>query len=543
MLLTISLTLFLFASIFEVKCDNDDLIVQLEKGKIRGHILKSEKGNDYYAFQEIPYAMPPVGEYRFEVPRESEPWEGIIDTTKNTKMCYQHDHKYPTLISNEDCLYLNVYTPVKPGSDDILPVLFVIHGGGLGAWSGSIDYFGPKYVMDYGIVVVTINYRLGPFGFVGTDDGAMPLNLGFKDQRFAMEWVNKNIRLFGGNPNQVTIGGESAGAMSIGYHMLGDWPDNKELFHAVIMQSGNAISGGLVQDNPTEIALQLGKAVDSKFGSSDTAELRNLLKKATADDILMTNITGGIAIEKDGPFSYRAYPSFLNGNYKKVPVLIGFNSEEMSFLALSNNDAQREAYDKDPSQLINDLYNMSPENKTIAGTLLKQIYTFNTSFLEDKGGYTRYNSDKSYTLGTCKQVELGSSVVPYYFYQFSYKGYLGGDMSNVDKLPPDVGKVGHTEDLRYMWDDGSNSDLSKFPEEDQLMLHRYVTMWTNFVKYFNPTPENDPLLDNMIWTTTEPNTMKYLNINSTFKMRTHPRQYSEVKQVIETYMQPPYTVF
>lgn len=118
-----------------------------------------------------------------------------------------------------------------------------IHGGGFSAESSTYEYYGPKYIVDHGIVVVTLNYRLGPFGkeffffsnvtnqilvgFLTTDDDVIPANLGFKDQLFALEWVNKNIELFGGNSSHVTLVGESAGSMAVGMHLMGPWPNGK----------------------------------------------------------------------------------------------------------------------------------------------------------------------------------------------------------------------------------------------------------------------------------------------------------------------------
>ncbi|XP_056647295.1 juvenile hormone esterase-like [Diorhabda sublineata] len=518
----------------------DDTIVEIESGKIRGHILKSENGNDYYAFQEIPYAAKPIGENRFQLPKPPEPWSGILDTTNNTKICYQYTKKYANLEISEDCLYINVYTPQKPSDAKVLPVLLWIHGGGFVNESSTFEYYGPKYIMDHRVVVVTFNYRLGPFGFVGTDDGVIPANIGLKDQLFAIQWVNRNIKAFSGNPYQVTLVGESAGSISVGYHLLGPWVDDKQIFHAAIMQSGSPVGIELKTQNTTNEAYRLAQVLDPTFNSSDSRDILKFLQNATAEDILHSGVTGAAVIEKDGPFSHEGFPSFLNQNYKKVPVIIGFNSEEMAFLVYSKNETQYEKFDADPSLLVDKLINMSPENRTIAGTLLKQLYTQNTSFEENYGGYIRYISDNSFTTATCKQVELASSEAPYYLYQFSYKGEIGGMTSILPLLPPNTGNVGHAEDLHYMWDDGSNSDLSQFPEEDGVILHRYVQLWTNFVKYFVPTPEP---VGNITWLPSEPSTLRYLNINSTFEMLDHPRQYQQVKEILETYMEPPYTVF
>ncbi|XP_050498647.1 juvenile hormone esterase-like [Diabrotica virgifera virgifera] len=521
----------------------DGTIVQLEEGKIRGHILKSEKGNDYYAFQEIPYAAPPIGENRFQLAKPAKPWTHVLDTTKNTNICYQASSPLINLKLSEDCLYINVYSPQKPGSNNFLPVLLWIHGGAFVFEAATIDYFGPKYLMDAGIVVVTFNYRLGPFGFVGTNDGVIPLNIGLKDQRFAMEWVNKNINLFGGNPDHVTIAGESSGSLSVGYHLIGPWENGKQLFHAAIMQSASTISGLLTQDDETNTALALGRLVDPEFKSNDTKELLNILQNAEANDIQKAGIPIGVSTELEGPFSYGSFAAFLSGNYKKVPVLSGFTSEEGGGAAFLKNEDILKLLDQNPSQLIDSRINMSPEDRAIAGNLRKQLYTDNSSFVEDFGAFIRYLSDRFCIHGICKQVELQSANVPNYFYRFSYKGELGGVMGLLPFLPPDVDTVCHGEDNQYLWDDGVNDDLSKFPESDQLVLHKFVKLYTNFVKFYNPTPEIDPLLDNVIWPPSEPKSLRYLNINETLSMQENPRQYKEVNEIMEKYMQPPFVLF
>nr|XP_023024430.1 venom carboxylesterase-6-like [Leptinotarsa decemlineata] len=209
----------------------DDIVVQLweKKEKIRGHVLKSGKGLDHYAFQEIPYAAPPTGQNRFKEPKEPDDWKGILNTTVNKRVCMQalsYLNVPDSMKMSEDCLFLNVYTPMKPGNGEkaSLSVLFWIHGGAYFFGSGAYQYYNPKFFIDAGIVVVTINYRLGPFGFLTTADGVIPANLGLKDTILALKWVHRNIHLFGGDSKRITVAGQSVGAYSAGYLQL-----NREL--------------------------------------------------------------------------------------------------------------------------------------------------------------------------------------------------------------------------------------------------------------------------------------------------------------------------
>nr|AIY68363.1 esterase [Leptinotarsa decemlineata] len=439
---------------------NDDTLVELREGKIRGHILKSESGNDYYAFQEIPYAAPPLGENRFQPPRKVQPWDGVLNTTKNTKICYQEICKYSNLQISEDCLYINVYTPQKPGSDsEKIPVLLWIHGGGYIAESSTYEYYGPKYIMDHGVVVVTFNYRLGPFGFITTDDEVIPANIGLKDQKFAMEWVHENIHLFGGDSAQVTLVGESAGSFSVGLHILGQRSGEKELFRAAIMQSGSPL-GGLVQQDPKEEAFKCGRNLDVNFVSNKSSDLFEILQKAPASSIFEGCKPKGLTvIEKEGDFSYAPLQSLIDGKFRKIPVMIGFNSEEWMWTALKKNVSDRIALDIDPGLIVPSLINISTEDRITAGKLLKKVYT-NSSFENDEGAYCKWTSDNWMITAICKHVELIAPHVPTYFYQFSYNGKLG---QGPGKLIPGAEQVAHAEDLHYIWDDGNKSPIEQIP--------------------------------------------------------------------------------
>ncbi|CAG9859839.1 unnamed protein product [Phyllotreta striolata] len=535
-MLVVSFIIFASFAINSLSAISDDgTLVKIESGLIRGRIRQSETGKNYWAFQEIPYAAPPLGENRFQLPQSPKPWSDVLNTTKNTKICYQQRSRYSYLQISEDCLYINVYTPVKPGSNQSLPVILWIHGGGFVSESGIYEYYGPKYIMDHGVVVVSFNYRLGPFGFLATDDGVIPPSVGMEDQIFAMKWVQRNIQQFGGDRNHVTIQGESAGSAAVGQHLLGPWK-GEQLFHAAIMQSGAPLMGSPIPKNFTTIVESLAKEIDPTFSPNNTTDLLKFLQKADAKDITKQDIR---QMSFNKPLNLQ---HLLDGNYKKVPVIIGFNSEETIFQLASLTTEILKQADDNPASLISDGMYMSEENRKIAGNKMKAVYTNNGSFVDHPGAFVRHSSDQSFTIPACKTVEICSKDVPYYLYQFAYKGPLGGQMS----LPysNETGRVGHAEDLHYMWEEkGTNSDLDKFPKEDRLMLHRYVKMWTNFAKYFNPTPEKDPFLGNVQWLKSEPQTLRYLNINSTLEMRENPRQYREIKGILETYMEKPYDFF
>uniref|UniRef100_A0A8W8J4H2 Carboxylic ester hydrolase n=1 Tax=Magallana gigas TaxID=29159 RepID=A0A8W8J4H2_MAGGI len=212
--------------------------VRTPSGWVRGYeeIYKEEQ---VYRFIKIPYAQPPVGELRFQKTRPIKEWtdvKGIRDI--NAPQCPQIDNPIPgmdKLENDEDCLYLNVYVPGKISKDKDLSVMVWIHGGGF-ITGGASQYKPQKIVVGGGVIVVTINYRLGLLGFLTLHDPLVPGNYGLWDQIQALRWIQDNIAAFGGNPKSVTIFGESAGGMSVSLQTL--IPSNEGLFQRAISQSG-----------------------------------------------------------------------------------------------------------------------------------------------------------------------------------------------------------------------------------------------------------------------------------------------------------------
>ncbi|KAI5696691.1 hypothetical protein M8J75_016521 [Diaphorina citri] len=213
----------------------------IPQGRIRGTVRQSRDSNPYYAFLGIPYALPPVEDLRFKDPVPHPGWSGERDATTDSPVCPQAMPYFPekgdAIFGQEDCLFLNVYSP-NPSSDAKLPVMVFVHGGGFLMGQATSNMYGPEYFMDHNVVLVTIQYRLGVLGFLSFGNAEVPGNLGMKDQVLALQWIQENIEEFGGNPDSVTIFGESAGAASVSYHLVS--PLSKGLFHRAILQSGTA---------------------------------------------------------------------------------------------------------------------------------------------------------------------------------------------------------------------------------------------------------------------------------------------------------------
>ncbi|CAG0920911.1 unnamed protein product [Notodromas monacha] len=208
----------------------DPLVIDTTKGRVRGKTLTAATGKKVDAWLGIPYGQPPVGEYRFRHPRPVDRWSGIKDAYELPPSCPQiTDDAYPgfpgsemwnpNTNQSEDCLYLSIWTP-KPRPKNS-PVMVWIYGGGFYSGTSTLEVYDPKIlVAEENMIVASIQYRVASLGFLYFDVPDAPGNAGLFDQRMALEWIHDNIAAFGGNPENITLFGESAGAVSISLHLL-----------------------------------------------------------------------------------------------------------------------------------------------------------------------------------------------------------------------------------------------------------------------------------------------------------------------------------
>ncbi|XP_072396932.1 cocaine esterase-like [Diabrotica undecimpunctata] len=546
--------IFLFNDYTNVK-DNDHLIVQLasHEGKVRGHTLQSTKGNTYYAFQDIPYAAPPVGKLRYKVPQAHPGWKGIINATSNTRVCYQQIST--TLPQSEDCLFINVYTPVKPDPKAKLAVYVWIHGGGYIVWDGTIHRYGAAHLIDYNIIVVTFNYRLGALGFLTTNDGVIPGNLGLRDQNFALQWINKNIHKFGGDPDKVTIGGESAGSGSVSCQVLSKM--SRGLFRGAILESGSAMNTFSNVPNPGQYAFRLAKKLDNTLDEHNTTRILEVLMNAPANDIidlstrivdvkakktvsLIPDLIWAPSVEEkyiEEPFlSKPMHQAFLEGDFEHAALLAGYTSQELLWFIPSSSvvtpwrtdtweefDEKSKYGDDNPSNLVHEELNVDASDKATVGALLKQLYT-NTSFLEDRNALIQFNNDYFFDNGIIRQADLTSKYAPVYLFEFAY-------------TPTNNIGVEHTEELQYMW----KGDTDKYVNDYQpIYRHVVCKLWSNFVKHLNPTPEKDEDFGNVIWPKVESNNIKFVSIGKTLEVKSNPKKYIETREIFDVYLKPPF---
>ncbi|CAH2047748.1 unnamed protein product, partial [Iphiclides podalirius] len=276
---------FLFILLL-VKKSFADILVNVEQGNLRGEQLESvTKDTKYYSFKGIPYAAPPLGKLRFKAPEPPVSWEGVRNATEHGSVCIQYDIVLEQFISgSEDCLFLNVYTPELDPKEP-LPVMFYIHGGGYISGSGNDDFYGPDFLVDRGVILVTINYRLEVLGFLSLETKEVPGNAGVKDQVAALKWVQKNIAKFGGDPNRVTVFGESAGASCTGFHIVS--PMSKGLFRRAIAMSGVPLADNSISFEPQKRAFALGKQLG--MDTDDPDKLLEFLQIINAQNLTKTN--------------------------------------------------------------------------------------------------------------------------------------------------------------------------------------------------------------------------------------------------------------
>lgn len=299
--------------------------------------LAGLRDGDVVSFKGIPYAVPPVGSLRWRAPQPALAWTGVRTADKVGPVCQQiynaRDNGVGPLPASEDCLTVNVWAPATHKGP--VPVMVWIHGGGFVNGSGTAGLYDGAALARQGVVVVTVNYRLGRFGFFAHPaltteaKGAAVGNYGLMDMIAALKWVKTNIRSFGGDPAKVTVFGESAGGIAVNDLMVS--PAAKGLFIRAIVESG----AGREPAPPLDVAEKAGETFAAKVGlaKASLADLRNL----TAEQILKAgdpDINAGGGTIADGqimPFS--AHDGFLRGAEAKVPYIVGFNSLEFPVAA------------------------------------------------------------------------------------------------------------------------------------------------------------------------------------------------------------------
>ncbi|XP_077300183.1 juvenile hormone esterase [Arctopsyche grandis] len=529
--------------------------VKTTLGTLRGRLLttKTNPRRQYYSFKGVRYAQPPTGMFRFRAPRPLEPWQGTRDALEEGSVCPHKFILFDTFKGEEDCLFLNVYTPLLPdtstNANPKLPVMVWFHGGGFAMGSGNSFFYGPDYLVAENVVLVTINYRLGTLGFLSLQNEEVPGNAGLKDQVLALKWVKNNIEFFGGDPGQVTIFGESAGAASVQYLMLS--PMANGLYHKAISQSGWTLCPWALAENPRERAFSLGRVLGMDTTSPD--QLLGFLRAMPSETLVVAAqkiLTKDDARKNIGiPFVPVIEPNIdpsindiflskhpknvlLSGNYTKVPYLTGFNSHEgLIFIRRLR---------KDPTileQIENDFNRMIPLDLKVPGgqfgedanqvaNRIRQFYlNGRTVSMETATDMVLLLTDLMFLRPLVTSVRLQKLVspeTPIYMYRFAFDGALG-----LFKRFLGINKPGacHGDEMGYLFKFSAINIRLDEKSTEVYVKKKMVKMWTNFAKYGNPTPFEVKETAGIHW---EPvssqnlSSLNYMDITGAFTPRVGP---------------------
>ncbi|KAK7482264.1 hypothetical protein BaRGS_00026507, partial [Batillaria attramentaria] len=491
-------------------------VVTTHQGALRG--TRTAIGDDIYVdiFRNIPYARPPTGDRRFRRPEAPEPWTGIRDATAFGNQCPQSEwpainQLATTFQDSEDCLYLNVYTPKMTTGVTSLPVMVWIHGGGLYLGTGN-TYDGTE-LASRGVVIVTFNYRLDSLGFLSTEDGASSGNYGLWDMIRALEWVRDSISSFNGDPNDVTIFGESAGSTSVS--LLVDSEAARGLFHKAIMESGVslayfAIGHPLLDPKPKAQALKLATLVGCETGDSsrmmdclrtkDVQTIQNASTQIRNDNLGQPTFHPVVetTFGQHGVLSAVPLTILQTGQFSNVTTIRGFNKDEagLGLPGAGNNGYTLQEFQTLASNFVRQYFYQSSFtvnlNGILAGIMETYVYKPNiTDPIQLQAAFMEMAMDYGVAAPTIHEVQLATKfpVPPQYLYRFSYRP------SN-SPYPLWAGVV-HTDELPFVFGDPvSNINIfanRSWTDEDRLMSQEVMTMWTNFAKHGNPTP--DPVED------------------------------------------------
>ncbi|XP_066909382.1 juvenile hormone esterase [Halyomorpha halys] len=460
--------------------------VTVSQGTMKGQIFKSREGKDYYGFTRIPYAKPPVGKLRFMISEKADKWTGVLDATKSTPSCYQmniYAAGTPTL-GEEDCLYLNIFTPNTTGK---YPVIFSIHGGGFN--SGSVGYFGTaKYFMDEDVVFVAPNYRLGTFGFLSLEDNVMPGNMGLKDQALALEWVHNEISAFGGDPNMITVIGESAGGASS--NLICEAPRTNGLIKGCVSQSGNgwAAWGILRPGESRRMALNLAKAI----GCNETGDLLKCLQEKPIElagnrSLVVDNTTripspSPVLEPVNAPGAIlTSWPTSANHNF---PWIVGVCQDDgMLFTGTYEYNLTSEQETDIFINTFNNTIIAQLELQNKPNEFLRVWERFFSKGLEPLRAIRNFFTEFLFLYPSL--VALNKHPGPTYFYVFNYTG--GPQMFVGDNEA--IG-VGHAAELAYFFEFGEAPGWPKLADIE--LSKQLVKMWANFAR--NQTPNSQDVV-------------------------------------------------
>jgi para-nitrobenzyl esterase len=449
--------------------------VTVADGAVRGTVSA-----DHREFLGIPFAAPPTGDLRFRPPQPAAKWSGVRDATKEGNVCPQST---PVGTVSEDCLVLNVYTPPAAASKN-LPVMVWLHGGGYSF--GSAAGYDPRPLVTQGkVIVVSVNYRFGPFGFLALPGLAAESktsgNYGVLDQQAGLRWVQDNVRAFGGNPGNVTIFGESAGGHSVCMQLIS--PTAKGLFTKAISESGGCVGTGL-GPLPTATAYPKGQDFATKVGCTDPATVVACLRGKTMQQIL-DQTGGGLGTQLgfvptiDGTVIKESTKDALtSGRYNHVPLIVGTNlNEGRLFVALEFH--LQKVRSATATELTDQIH-------TLANRFTPELLTTYPAAKPDNADLALSSAitDASFACPAAFAVQAALTQPGQTVYQYEFAD-PNPPLSNLDPFMP-LGDY-HSSELFYLFRTVQGLPLVLgYTPAQQRLSNQMISYWTTFAKTGNP---------------------------------------------------------
>jgi para-nitrobenzyl esterase len=452
----------------------DPLVIKTKQGKVQGKTINDGKVR---AWLGIPYAAPPTGDLRWKAPQPPAQWSALRDATRYGAHCAQNpvfeDMIFQDEGPSEDCLFLNVYQPATATGEAKLPVMFWIHGGGYEGGASNEPRHNGDFLPLKNVILITINYRLGVFGFLATADLAKEANgaagnYGFMDMIAALEWVNKNIEKFGGDPKNVTIFGESAGSFAVSTLMAS--PLAKGLFHKAIGESGAALGRSALLYG----ALTEREAKDAEWVAGLNVRSIAELRKLPTQTILDAAKKPGVSFPPDIDGKVLTQPvadTYAAGKQAHVPLIAGWNADEGS------SDEKFGTVDQWKLKAQKDFGDRAAE--------FLKLYPGDTD-AQARRSAIDFGSDQFIALATWTWLEehRRTGDAPTFRYHF--------------ELPATPSKFHegtfafHSDDIEYVFGTLDTRPGFNVRPEDRTLSDQMMTYWTNFAKTGDPNDGHLP---------------------------------------------------
>ncbi|MFH4974138.1 hypothetical protein AB6A40_000847 [Gnathostoma spinigerum] len=534
----------LIGSVITAKASSSKNIILHDGSPLFGSEVYSDHGKLVTQFLGIPFAEPPIGPLRFRKPKPKAPWREPLNATTFPKSCVQSLDTYfgdfegasmwnTNVPSSEDCLYLNAYIPGKPDPDLRLPVMVWVYGGGF--WSGcaTLDvYDGKIFASEENVILVAINYRVSVFGFLYLGREEAPGNMGLWDQLMALKWVHKNIDRFGGDPNRVTLFGESAGAASVSMHALS--VQSTPYFHQAILQSGSATAPWAIEERHVALARAVAIYEYMKCGNMsknitdwDMDKVLRCLLDAPADVIRDSEWAPVMEFADfpwvpviDGDFlTDQASTALKRGHFKVMPLLTGSNLDEAIYFIiyqLADVFPPSEFFTKrdfitNRETWLRSIANLLPRKVMKSSLALGAvIHEYEPVDLPIHPSDWINSLDKM--LGdyhfTCNvnEVALANSIHggETYYYYFTHR-------STQQTWPEWMGVV-HGYEINFVFGEPYNTKKYKYTHEEQELSGRFMRYWANFARTGNPNLNPDGTYTTDVWPQYTSASMEYINL-------------------------------